>query len=329
MAESETENHEDRYALELAETLPSLSCTAPLGLPTIWRIEPYGDPDIPKLSLDNRPRGKFEGDERNLKLRLLETRDIWKNTLYTDENPDREIRHLVTEIMNEAPGFDVGRIDRIFFIYIDSLLRPLQRSDPNRTSAESNIVQTSHELFAAAGIINEVRTYRNRKSNTSPLEVVFADPAYTDWDCKEIETFMMGYTKSKVEILATPDFQWLRTISEYRQKPLNALVVSFNPSGPIRRLLADIHRAIAGKQTNPYPQQPILSILCPRTSEFDPLDTRAKIYLKDFKEVELLPSLGFFPGKGIWKRHFGQLVWYALKDKEYHFEPNVRGLVRS
>ena len=322
MTGSRIKNREDRYALGLAEELDS-AMSAVSGINQIGRIEPYEDDEDARLSLDARPRSHF--DAFFLDTGLDGAFEAWKKARDSTEGiyqtaTDLQTRNISHRVL--PTKIEKGRIDHIFFIFLDSIERPLKGLYGNGQTREP-YTRAAHELFAANHIIRAILTYRNPRSVTSPLQVVFSDPAYTAQDCRQIKEFFKS-VGPEANVVATHEFDWLRTISEYRPDSLNALVVSFNPTGPVRRLLSEIYRNLESELSKPYPKQPVVSILCPGSSEFDPVSTLTRQYLGNFRECKII-----LPEAVKDWAPFRELVWYLLKDKEFHFETDREGLVGS
>jgi hypothetical protein len=202
---------------------------------------------------------------------------------------------------------------------------PLKPTDTDKQTAEADF-RLFHELFAARLIIHIISRYR-KPTATSPLKVYFADPAYTLEDISEMKRLLSEFSPPEFSIEVTNEHSWLQAVSEFRRDPhppLNALVVSFNPTGPIRRLLSDIERGIAGDTTEPYAKPGIMSIICPKLSQYDPVGIQTGNFLADFREDEIIS-----PSTIKDDTPFRELKWYLRKDKEFHKEPDVQGLVKG
>lgn len=300
MAESDTGNGEEPYAFDFPEAGANLD------------IANFIEPSLMSESAPYEELGVGERSVQDGKLRLAKsswTKKNMRNPHHMQTDTDKQVREFAYQIELGHAKDEQGRIDRIYFLFLD-IHGPPDRAYPYRLPIAQHR-RPFHELRAARHIICSIFRRRKGRSDAPPLQVVFANPAYSEEDSAWIEK-VFDDSKTTVNVRATADYQQvLHSLSHCGSHSLNALVVSFSLTTSIRQILAEAH----GKNT----LDGILSVLCPRIWEFD------GHYMRRYRGVEIIP---------LWMvtydSPFGNLVWHQLmRGKMVLYEADIRASGRK
>jgi hypothetical protein len=276
---------------------------------------PYEELGVRERRIDDGcreyPQDDFEG-----KLQLAKyawTKENMRNHPQMKTDTDNQVREFAYQIERGPAKVKQGWIDRIYFLDIHA---PPDRAYPYRRSIAQQL-RPFHQLRAARHIICSIFRERKGRSGAPPLQVVFANPAYSEPDCAWIEKVFVD-PQTTVNVRATANFQHVRrTFPDRRDHPFNALVVSFDSTTLIRKILADVYGNNVLNGIKPDPATlPDVSVLCPRIWEL------YGDYMSHYQGVEIIPS---------WMvKHdtpFGNLVWHQRRRLLY--EADIRGYGRK
>jgi hypothetical protein len=157
------------YALDLAEDLYNQFEKLPDVPGAIWRIEPGKDAGEYKFSQDTRPRWNFKEElyDGSLFEKAFNAAGEALNKSKVPNDPNQQADYGFIHHILQTQTTTRLSISRVFFLYLESIERPLKKQSTIETTAESSVLQATNDFTISGGKLQRPCRYL-RPLRTSP-----------------------------------------------------------------------------------------------------------------------------------------------------------------